>query len=104
MTFLQNELLIKNELIKPLTKTQNTNLEALSSFKSNQQYEDNQANLITCQKQHQFSPPTPSQQQKQTHHSKQNECLQNSDKGICHSQNTEQIQNYSTLQNKNLDA
>ena len=49
MTFLQNELLIKNEIIKSLTET--TILEALSSFKSNQQYEGNQTNLLTCQKQ-----------------------------------------------------
>ena len=49
MTFLKNELLIKNEIIKSLTET--TILEALSSFKSNQQYEGNQTNLLTCQKQ-----------------------------------------------------
>ena len=36
MTFLQNELLTKNEIIKSLTETQTTNLEALSSFKFNQ--------------------------------------------------------------------
>ena len=51
MTFSQNELLIKNEIIKYLTETQTTILEALSSFKSNQQYEGNQTNLLTCQKQ-----------------------------------------------------
>ena len=61
MTFLQNELLTKNEIIKSLTETQTTILEALSSFKSNQQYEDNQTNLLTCQKQHQSPPPTPQQ-------------------------------------------
>ena len=37
--------------------------------------------------------PTPSQQQKPTHHSMRNECLQSSDKDICHDQKTEQIQN-----------
>ena len=98
MTFLQNELLTKNEIIKSLTETQTTILEALSSFKSNQQYEGNQTNLLTCQKQHLSPPPTPSQQQKPTHpneksHSKYNEYLQSSDKGICHGQKTEQIQN-----------
>ena len=98
MTFLQNELLTKNEIIKSLTETQTTILEALSSFKSNQQCEGNQTNLLTCQKQHQSPPPTPSKQQKPTHHndksySKYNECLQSSDKGICHGQKTEQIQN-----------
>ena len=98
MTFLQNELLTKNEIIKSLTQTQTTILEALISFKSNQQYEGNQTNLLTCQKQHQSTPPTPSQQQKPTHHndkshSKYNECLQSSDKGICHGQKAEQIQN-----------
>ena len=98
MTFLQNELLTKNEIIKSLTETQTTILEALSSFKSNQQYEGNQTNLLTCQKQHQSTPPTPSQQQKSTHHNdkshyKHNECLQSSDKDICHDQKTEQIQN-----------
>ena len=98
MTFLQNELLTKNEVIKPLTETPTTILEALLSFKSNQQYEGNQTNLLTCQKQHQSPPPTPSQQQKPTHHndtnhSKYSECLQSSDKGICHGQKTEQIQN-----------
>ena len=35
MTFLQNELLTKNEVIKSLTETQTTILEALSSIKSN---------------------------------------------------------------------
>ena len=30
---------------------QTTILEALSSFKSNQQYDGNQTNLLTCQKQ-----------------------------------------------------
>ena len=44
-TFLQNELLTKNQIIKSLTETQTTILEALSSFKSNQQYESNQTNL-----------------------------------------------------------
>ena len=62
------------------------------------QYEDNQTNLVTCQKQHQSPLPTPSQQQKPTHHndkshSKYNKCLQSSDKGIFHGQKTEQIQN-----------
>ena len=47
MTFLQNELLTKNEIIKSHTETQTTILEALSSFKSNQQYEGNQTNLLT---------------------------------------------------------
>ena len=98
MTFLENELLTKNKIIKSLTETQTTILEALSSFKSNQQCEGNQTNLLTCQKQHQSPPPTPSKQQKPTHHngkshSKYNECLQSSDKGIYHDQKTEQIQN-----------
>ena len=98
MTFLQNELLTKNEIIKSLTETQTTILEAVSSFKSNQQYEVNQTNLLTCQKQHQSPPPTPSQQQKPTYHndkshSKYNEYLQSSDKGTCHVQKTEQIKN-----------
>ena len=98
MTFLQNELLTKNEIIKSLTETQTTILEALSSFKSNQQCQGNQTNLLACQKQHKSPPPTPSKQQKPTHHndkshSKYNECLQSSDKGICHGQKTEQIQN-----------
>ena len=98
MTFLQNELLTKNEIIKSLTETQTTILEALSSFKFNKECEGNQTNLLTCQKQHQSPPPTPSKQQKPTHHndkshSKYNECLQSSDKGICHGQKTEQIQN-----------
>ena len=93
MTFLQNELLTKNEIIKSLTETQTTILESLSSFKSNQQYEGNQTSLLTCQKQHQSPPPTPSQQQNPTHHndkshSKYNECLQSSDKGICPGQKT----------------
>ena len=101
MTFLQNEPLTKNEIIKSLTL-----LEALSSFKSNQQCEGNQTNLLTCQKQHQFPPPTPSKQQKPTHHnekshSKYNECLQSSDKGICHGQKKQsKFKMYSTLQNK----
>ena len=98
MTFLQNELLTKNEIIKSLTETQTTILEALSSFKSNQQCECNQTNLLACQKQHKSPPPTPSKQQKPTHHndksqSKYNECLQSPDKSICHGQKTEQIQN-----------
>ena len=98
MTCLLNELLTKKEIIKSLTETQTTILEALSSFKSNQQCEGNQTNLLTCQKQHQSPPPTPSKQQKPTHHndkshSKYNECLQSSDKGICHGQKTEQIEN-----------
>lgn len=41
MTFLQNDLLTKNEIIKYLTETQTTILEALSSFKSNQHHESN---------------------------------------------------------------
>ena len=53
MTFLQNELLTKKEIIKSLTEIQTTILEAPSSFKSNQQYKGNQTNLLTCQKQHQ---------------------------------------------------
>ena len=98
MTFLQNDLLTKNEIIKSLTETQTTILEALSSFKSNQQCQGNQTNLLACQKQHKSPPPTPSKQQKPTHyndksHSKYNECLQSSDKGMCHGQKTEQIQN-----------
>ena len=68
MTFLQNELLTKIEIIKSLTETQTTILKALSSFKSNQQCEGNQTNLLTCQKQHKSPPPTPSKQQKPTHH------------------------------------
>ena len=40
-----------------------------------------------------FSPPAPSQQQKQTDHSKQNECLPSSDEGVCHDQKAELIQN-----------
>ena len=106
MTFLQNELLTKIEIIKSLTQTQTTIFEALSSFKSNPQYEGNQTNLLTCQKQHQFSPPTPSQQQKPIHqndksHYKHNECLQISDKDICHDQKIEQIHNvHYTLKQK----
>ena len=93
MTFLQNELLTKYEIIKSLTETQTTILEALSSFKSNRQCDGNQTNLLACQKQHKSPPPTPSKQQKPTHHndkshSKYNECLQSSDKGICHGQKT----------------
>ena len=53
-TFSQNELLTKNEIIKSLNETETAILEELSSFKSNQQYEGNQTNLLTCQKQHQF--------------------------------------------------
>ena len=106
MTFLQNELLTKNEIIKSLTETQITILEALSSFKSNQQYEGNQTNLLTCQKQHQSPPPIPSQQQKPTYHndksrSKHNECLQSSGKDICHGQKPEQIQNVQYAPNSN---
>ena len=41
MILLQNELLTKNEIVKSLTDIQITILEALSSFKLNQQYEDN---------------------------------------------------------------
>ena len=105
MTFLQNELLTKNEIIKSLSESQTTILEALSSFKSNQQCEGNQTNLLSCQKQHQSPPPTPSKQQKPTHHndkshSKYNECLQSSDKGICHAQKQSKFKMYSTLQNK----
>ena len=37
MTFLQNELLTKNGIIKSLTETQTTIFETVSSFKSNQQ-------------------------------------------------------------------
>ena len=80
-TFLQNKLLTENEIIKSLTETQTIILEALSSFKSNQQYEGNQTNLLTCQKQHQSSIPTPSQQQKQIHHRKYIERLHSSEKG-----------------------
>ena len=40
-----------------------------------------------------FSPPALSQQQKQSDHSKHNECLPSSDEGICHDQKAEQIQN-----------
>ena len=40
-----------------------------------------------------FSPPAPSQQQKQTDHSKHNECLPSSDEGVCHDQKAELIQN-----------
>ena len=62
-TFLQTELLIKNEIIKSLTETQTTILEALSWFKSKEQCEGNQTNLLTCrQKQNQSWPPTLSQQ------------------------------------------
>ena len=98
MTFLQNKLLTKHDITKSLTETQTTILEALSSFKSNQQYEGNQSNLLTCQKQRQPSPPPPpppppSQQQKQTHNPKYNECLQSSEKGISHKQKIKQIQN-----------
>ena len=107
MTFLQNELLTKNEIIKSLTETQTTILESLSSFKSNQQYEGNQTSLLTCQKQHQSPPPTPSQQQNPTHHndkshSKYNECLQSSDKGICPGQKTEQIQSVQYAPKQNI--
>ena len=81
MTFLQNELLTKNEIIKSLTEKEATILESLSSFKSNQQCEGNQTNLLICQKQHQSPPTRPSQQQKSTHHNdkshyKHNEGLQ----------------------------
>ena len=76
MTFLQNELLTKNEIIKSLSKAQTSILEALLSFKFSQQYEGNQTNLLTCQKERQSLPPTPSQQQKLTHYSKHNEFLQ----------------------------
>ena len=76
MTFLQNELLTKNEIIKSLSKAQTSILEALLSFKFSQQYEGNQTNLLTCQKERQSPPPTPSQQQKLTHYSKHNEFLQ----------------------------
>ena len=98
MTFLQNQLLTKNEIIKSLTETEATILESLSSFKSNQQCEGNQTNLLICQKQHQSPPTRPSQQQKSTHHNdkshcKHNEGLQSSDKDICQYQKTEQIQN-----------
>ena len=91
MTFLQNEFLTKNEIIEYLTETQTTILGTLSSSKSNQRYEGNLTNLLACQKRHQSPPPTPSQQQKPTHHNnkshyKQNECLQSSDKEICHDQ------------------
>ena len=48
---------------------------------------------LTCQKQYQYSPPTPSQQQRQILHSKHNKFLLSSDKGICHNQVAEQIQN-----------
>ena len=57
-TFLQNEHLTKIEIVKTLIETETTILEALSSFKSNKQYEGNQTNLLTCQKQHQSTPPT----------------------------------------------
>ena len=46
--FLQNELLTKNQIIESLTNTQATILEALASFRSNQQYEGNQTILLTC--------------------------------------------------------
>lgn len=83
ITFLQNDLLTKNETIRSLTEIQTTILEA--PFKCNQQYEGNQTNLLTGQKQHQ------SQQQKPIHHSKHNKCLQNSDKDVCHDQKIEHI-------------
>ena len=49
--------------------------------------------LLTCPKQQQSSPPTLSKQKKQIHHSNDNECLQSSDKGIYHDQNTKPIRN-----------
>ena len=63
------------------------------SLRSHQQHEGNQTNLLTCQKLHQSSPPTSSQQQKSTLHSKHNKCLQSPGKGICHDQKSKQIQN-----------
>ena len=59
----------------------------------NQQSEGSQTNLLSCQKQRQFLILTPSQKQKQGYHSKHNECLQSSDKGICHDQEKEKSQN-----------
>ena len=46
--FLQNELLTKNQIIESLTNTQATILEALASFRPNQQYEGNQTIPLTC--------------------------------------------------------
>ena len=91
--FSHDELLIKNEIIKPFTETQTAISEELSLFKSKEQYEGNQTYLLTNQKQHQSSPPAPSQLQKSIHHYMHNECLQSPDKGICYNQKTEQIQN-----------
>ena len=85
MTFLQNELLTKNEIIKSLNKTQ-TNIKNLTNS-------IRVINLLTYQKQHQFSQHTPTQQQKQINHPNQMNTLQSSEKGICHDQKTKQIQN-----------
>ena len=87
-TFLQNELLTKNEITKLLTETQTNNLKTLSSVKSNQTYESNQTNLLTCQKQHQSLP---SQQQNPINHSNHNECVQSADKGCSHDIKTDKF-------------
>ena len=101
MNFLQNEPLTKNEIIKSLSETQTTILEALSSFK---QFECNQISQLTCQKQHQSPPPTPSQQQKPTHHndkshSKHNECLQSLDRDIVTAKKQSKFKMYAPKQN-----
>ena len=101
MTFLQ--FLTKNEIIKSLTETQTTILQVLSSFRSNQQYEGNQTNSLTCLKQ-QSPAPTPSQKQKQTYHSKHSECLRSSDKDICNYQKTEKVQNVQYAPKQNLEV
>ena len=97
--FHQNTTILQNEIIKSLTETQTTILEALSSFKSNQPYDPAGIYLLKVNNR---NNTTSSQQQKPTRHSKHNESLQSSDKGICHDQKTEQIQNVQYAQEQKL--